>query len=523
MAYNIQTMWCSAKFYFPVLVALFVQRANALAVKGTRRSPHSPGERRAATNGNTIFTLLSNGTDDNEMDMRYSTNITVNGRTFEVAIDTGSADLWIFPPADFVFNNTGIAVTDSYGDGSTTDVVGTIGFASVQLGGYTFDSQAFNNATTVGLGGILNLGLEGLMGFDFGVETSFIKDALAAAHLDETLGEPFLSNIFDQTPGQENFLAISLSRTGDLEGTADASFLISEIDQRYADVVFAPAIPLFPGTNGRWSIQIDGISLDNVSIAVTPSTVAGTPPGKIVALMDTGTPTASFPADFIDRLFSAIPGSVQAADGSWTIPCDTTSILSVEIGGQQFPISPLDLSDVDSSTGTAICSSPFLVVDGTTEFDSLFGDTIMRNIYSVFNFGDAVAKAPTDNATMQFLAQTDPTLAKADVQNVRMARLYGQQGTSPAGFAATADTTASSTPGSSDALLSKYGPIVVGLLGANLLVVLILAVVGLVLCVRRGGQSAGRIRTTQYAPVKVQVGEDETRALDGYEDKRYSD
>ncbi|KAJ7851049.1 aspartic peptidase domain-containing protein [Mycena olivaceomarginata] len=514
--------------YFLVFVAVLAQHTSALIIQGTRL-PHlsSPVERRAVTNGHTIFTLLSNGTVDNEFNLRYSTNITVNGRNFRVAIDTGSADLWIQTSPDFVFNNTEIPVTNHYGFGDSSDVVGTIGFASVQLGKYTFEQQAFSNATKVSVGGILDFGLDGLIGFDFAVETSFIKGALKSAKFDETLGEPFLSNIFDQAPDQENFIGISLSRTDDLEGSADASFLINEVDQDYADVVFAPAIPLFPGNNGRWSILIDSISLDGARIPFTPST-AGAPAKKIVALMDTGTPTASFPQHFIDRLFAAIPGSIQAADKSWTIPCDTTSIMSVEIGGQQFPIHPLDLSEVrvDASTGTTICSSPFSAVPGGTEFDSLFGDTIMRNIYSVFNFGDARAKAPTENATMQFLSQTDPALAQADVLNVRMTRLStNSDGTSAAGRlsdAASADSADSSAGGNSDSsLINKYGPIIIGLLGANLLVVLILAVIGLILCVKRSGKSGSRGRKQQYSAVKV--GEEETRALDGYAGKRYSD
>ncbi|KAJ7670384.1 aspartic peptidase domain-containing protein [Mycena rosella] len=520
-------MWCSTNFFFPVLVAVLVQRAGALVVQENRRFPLGPGGRRAVTSGNTIFTVGSNGTDDNEFNVRYSTNITVNGRNFKVAIDSGSADLWIAPPQDFVFNNTGIPVTNVYGDGSSTNVVGTIGFASVELGGYTADYQAFNNATTIGLTGILDFGLDGLIGFDFGVETSFIKGALGGANIDETRGQPFLSNIFDQTPDQQNFIGISLSRTDDLEGSADASFLINEVDSTYANVVSAPAIPLFPGNNGRWSIPIDGITLDGVSIPVTPSTVPSTPAGTIIALMDTGTPTASFPADFIDRLYAAIPGSVQVTTGSWTIPCDTTSIMSVQIGGQQFPIHPLDLSDITTdSTGTSICSSPFLAIPGNTEFDSLFGDTIMRNIYSLFNFGNTTAKTPTADSTMQFLAQTDPAFAKADVLKVRMANL-GQQGTGASGFAAVADPTSPTpTPApapapASDSLATKYGPIIIGLLAANLVVVLILAVLGLVLCVKGGGKSGAR--KPQYAPVKFAEGEDERRALDGFEDKRYSD
>jgi hypothetical protein len=126
---------------------------------------------------------------------------------------------------------------------------------------------------------------------------------------------------------------------------------------------------------------------------------------------------------------------------------------------------------------------------------------------------------------MQFLSQKDPVLAQADVLNVRMARLStNSDGTSAAGRlsdAAAAHSAPSSAGGNYDSsLINKYGPIIIGLLGANLLVVLILAAVGVVLCVKRGGKSASR-RTQQYSAVKV--GEDETRPLDGYAGKRYSD
>ncbi|KAF8155032.1 aspartic peptidase domain-containing protein [Mycena galopus ATCC 62051] len=501
------------QFYFPVFVTGLVHQTTALAIQGTRVSS---GQRRTGTTGHTIFSVLSgNHTLDSEMDMRYSTNITVNGRNFRVAIDTGSADLWLSTSSDFGFNNSGIAVTDEYCAGC--DVVGTIGFASVELGGYTFDQQAFNNATTVGLTGILDNNLDGLMGFSFGTTDSFINPALQAAGIDETVGQPFLSNLFDQTPDQQNFLAISLSRTDDLEDSADASFLINEVDQDYADVVSAPAIPLF-GNDGRWSILIDGMSLDGVNVPVTPSTTPGVPAGKIAALIDTGTPTASFPPDFIDRVFAAIPGTSQISSGLWTVPCDTTSILSIEIGGQQFPIHPLDLSIVLPGS-PPVCQSSFILAAPGFPFDSLFGDTIMRNLYSLFNFGDNVAKAPTEDATMQFLSVTNATAAQADVANVRMARLSGQQYMS-AGFAAAADT-ASSSSGDSDSLINKYGPIIIGLLGANLVVVLILAVLGVASFVKSSGKSLSRTRSPQYAPVKV--GEDEKRTLDGYEDKRYSD
>jgi hypothetical protein len=126
---------------------------------------------------------------------------------------------------------------------------------------------------------------------------------------------------------------------------------------------------------------------------------------------------------------------------------------------------------------------------------------------------------------MQFLSQTDSALAQADVLNVRMAHLStNSDGTSAAGRlsdAAAADSAPSSDGSSDSSLIAKYGPIIIGLLGANLLVVLILAAVGVVLCVKRAGKSLSRGRTQQYSAVKV--GEEETRPLDGLEGKRYSD
>jgi hypothetical protein len=73
----------------------------------------------------------------------------------------------------------------------------------------------------------------------------------------DALEEPFLYDIFGQTPQQDNFFGISPSRTDDLEGSAEASFTINEVDGTYSDVVIAPVLPLFPAT-GRWSILLDG-------------------------------------------------------------------------------------------------------------------------------------------------------------------------------------------------------------------------------------------------------------------------
>ncbi|KAJ6458399.1 aspartic peptidase domain-containing protein [Mycena vitilis] len=240
---------------------------------------------------------LLTGTAD-RLDVRYATNITVNGRNFRVAIDTGSSDLWIAPRGGFAFNNTGIPISDGFLGG---DVNGTIGFASVQFGGQLMIKPSITPRRC----GIL-LGLDGLLGLSFNaVAVSPIMRTFQNKGMDPNLGETFLFNIFDQTPGQSNFIGISLSRTDDLEGSAGASFGINEVDPTYAAVSQAPPLPLFPSTNRVWSVLLDGISVEGAQDIILPaSNVDGTPPGKLVAVLDTGTPTASLPKQLNDAVYS---------------------------------------------------------------------------------------------------------------------------------------------------------------------------------------------------------------------------
>ncbi|KAJ7085277.1 aspartic peptidase domain-containing protein [Mycena epipterygia] len=419
-------MW-SSRLALLLTVFAATHRSCALVVQSTR-VPLKARDQQTGATLQAIPISSSSGALDRP-DIRYAANITLNGKNFRVAIDTGSADLWIVPPKEFGFNDTGIPIVDGYLGGN---VDGTIGFSSMELGGYSFKSQAFNNATTAGLGGIVDLGLDGLIGLSFGGAPGLtpISKTLQRNGRNASLGQPFLFNIFDQTPLKDNFIGISLSRTDDLEGSAAASFSINEVDLAYAAVLDAPSIPLFPADSGLWSILLDGISVDGTNITFPPSTVPGTPRGKAVAIMDTGTPTALLPELLVNAIYSQIPGArLEALKGSnvWTVPCNTTSIVSVQIASQAFPIHPLDLSDVvfDNTTDrdVAICASRWGSGSGGAQFDVLFGDSFMRNVYSVLNFGDSVAHSPTGKASMQLLSQTDATAAIADVLNVRMALL----------------------------------------------------------------------------------------------------
>ncbi|KAJ7663203.1 hypothetical protein DFH06DRAFT_1324680 [Mycena polygramma] len=424
-------MWGST-----ILVSAVLPAAAALfthAPLNARRHPML-NDRAGSNSGGATLAAINTSTLANLGDIRYTTNITINGQSFRVAVDTGSSDLW----------------------------------------------YAKSVSQNPGAGDLLDPGINGLIGVAFDIfKASTLKNTLDDSGM-YGRGEPFLFNLFKKTPQQDNFIGMSLSRSDDREGTSEASFTVNEVDETYADIVSTPSLPLFPGT-GRWSILIDGISVDNVPVSIPKSTIPVATSGKIAVVMDSGTPTGLLPQDLFNAIYSAIPGATPYKNGAWLIPCNTTTIVRIEIGGAQFPIHPLDLSEytTDPDTDRTGCFSSLNPAPAEGDFDGIFGDTIT-------SVTPGASTTNTGNTSMQLLPQTDPTAAVADVLNVRMARLSSQS--SGAVAAVAAGNTESASHGS-NSQVKKYGPIVVGLLGANLLVAVILAAIGVVVCVKRGGKS----------------------------------
>ncbi|KAJ6540521.1 hypothetical protein B0H19DRAFT_1175794 [Mycena capillaripes] len=145
-------------------------------------------------------------------------------------------------------------------------------------------------------------------------------------------------------------------------------------------------------------------------------------------------------------------------------------------------IHPLDLSDVvfgtdDAENNFTACVSTIFPLAASSE-DALFGDTFMRNAYSIFNFGDTVAKTPTHDATMQLLSQTPD--ARTWIQEVLSGFIPGYvpappasvlpatpvPGTSASG-SLTVDASDSSANGSSDSTVKQHALIVIGLLSGK--------------------------------------------------------
>jgi saccharopepsin len=560
------------------------------------------------------FTADADNNIINNYNERYTLNLTVAGTVVNVMLDTGSTDMWVAPPGGVSgsFNNTGAIATIFYGDGSNF-VNGSVGLGLVEIAGFSIPNQAFINVTnSVGEESDEASGIFGLVGLGFDGPQGSIPSGLTAAGYNGTnVGKSVLSSIYAQNASNGHFFSFSLSRFGDVDETADASLVISGYDPKYTAVQSAPVLPQSPPNSGAWGVLTDGISVGGSAIPWT-SFSSSVPSGQAQVIFDTGTTNFLVPAVVRDAIYSAVPGAVLAKNSSipnvqfsedndvWVIPCTTPVNMTTSFAGQEFPIHPLDLTDMGYVVGPdgnnyTVCVGS--VTNGGSilgnGFDALYGDSFLRNVYSVFSFGDA-------NTTphVQLLADTQTDAAAADFSSVRAEILAGGppelspqaiinlfDGTSsgssispstpatavspsttaavspsatatvvptptsfipadssppttnsaplpactvPAGSDVVtgkpalnlADTSSSST----DSTVNKYGPIIIGLLAANLILLLVVAFFA-VLNFVRGGRTSGpsRALNPSYVPVKLKEDDGPRSSFSTHDHTAYSD
>ncbi|KAJ7765708.1 aspartic peptidase domain-containing protein [Mycena metata] len=457
-------------------------------------------------------------------------------------LDTGSTDAWVAPVGGIsgAFNNTGAFAAIYYGDGSNF-INGSVGLGQVEIAGFSIPQQAFINVTnSVGEEDDVASGIFGLVGLGFDGPQGSIPAALSAAGYNGTdVGKAVLSSIFAQNPDSGRFFSFSLSRVGDVDDSADASLVISGYDDKYTAVQSAPLLSQYPVDSGRWSVLTEGVSVGGSDVEWT-SYDSTLPKGQTSVLFDTGTTNFLVTAKLRDAIYSAVPGAVLAKNSSipnlqfsedsdvWVVPCNTAINMTTKFSGQQFPIHPLDVTDMGYIVGPdgknyTVCTGS--ITNGGSilgpGLDALYGDSFLRNVYSVFSFGNE-----TTAPNVQLLADTATDAAAADFASVRAELLQGgPPELSPQdiiklfdGGSAPSASSVGSAPSTSKASVNlaatdsgstvdKYGATIVGLLAANLIIMLVVAFFSVMNFVRNG-RRAGPTRAANAAYVPVKLRED---------------
>ncbi|KAG6845013.1 hypothetical protein H0H87_001534 [Tephrocybe sp. NHM501043] len=258
--------------------------------------------------------------------------------SYDVILDTGSADLWVaesscnsncdgvatFNPnasSTFITENTPFSI--SYGSGEAS---GFLGADTVQMAGFSVSNQTFGLCDTVS-DGLLSSPVSGLLGLAFKTIASsgavpFWQALVEGGAWDEPLMAFHLTRYLNDSTSETLEFGGSLSF-----GFVNESLYTGEIE--YLDLAT---------TESYWILPLTTLSTNGQSISIPDGS-------ESYAAIDTGTTLVGGPSEYLRKFYAQIPGSNPGTgnfQGYYTYPCDTTVNATMSFGGKAWPISEAD-------------------------------------------------------------------------------------------------------------------------------------------------------------------------------------
>ncbi|KAF7370629.1 Aspartic peptidase A1 [Mycena sanguinolenta] len=299
------------------------------------------GGKSAASKRSTGTNLLVNQNGDSSF--YGSLAIGTPAVSYDVILDTGSADLWVAgstckvgcsssipkfdPSSSSTFTNSSTSFAIQYGSG---EAVGALGKDKVQMAGFAVSNQVFAVCDEVSQG-LLTSPVSGLLG-------------LAWQSIASSNAVPFAQTLGTGSSWDSPVMAFQLTR-----------FLnASNVQDEEGNSVSLPS--------GEDSY----------------------------AAIDTGTTLVGGPPDQISALYAQIPDSQPGTgnfDGYFLYPCSTSVTVTLSFGGKTWSVSPADfLLEQADTRGETCVGSFFSLTTGDTAPPWIVGDTFLKNVYSVFRF-----------------------------------------------------------------------------------------------------------------------------------------
>ncbi|KAF8624021.1 hypothetical protein AX17_007227 [Amanita inopinata Kibby_2008] len=302
--------------------------------------------------------------------------------SYNVILDTGSADLWVAdsncivgcsgvprfdPSTSSTFTNSSTPFQIQYGSGRAA---GTLGQDVVQMAGFSVSNQVFAVCDLVSPG-LLNNPVSGLLGLAFqSIASSKAMPLWQTLVSEGAWDSPVMA--FQLTRFNNASSAQSLESGGSFSmGFTNSSLYTGDIE--YLDL---------PVSGSYWILPLTSLTVQSSSISLPSGSGA-------YSAIDTGTTLIGGPSEFITQVFAQIPGA-QPGTGNfesyWTYPCDTAVNVTVSFGnGKSWAISPADFR-LSRLTQDQCLGAFFELTTGGSAPSWIFGDTFLKNVYSVFRY-----------------------------------------------------------------------------------------------------------------------------------------
>ncbi|KAF8496886.1 aspartic peptidase domain-containing protein [Russula emetica] len=371
---------------------------------------------------------------ENGRNLNYMVNVALGGQPIQVVIDTGSSDLWVSSTIATA-NDTGVQSGLAYAIGEVSGKalilhdLGEVKTAQLEFLGYTVPDQAFMQVTptsnTPQVPGMLGLG----------------PNSGSSIHVslnNQPQGDTVLDRIFRQNVSTPNILTVLLGRSNDPTEKYPGDVTVGEILRGLENITNQPRVPVtaLPAPDAvsqHWQVLLDedGIIGPNGQPIQVQSGVKSTQNrNQLTATFDTGFSFPQVPQCVSNAIYSGVPGasleSVEGLGQIWFIPCDAEINITFKIGGQTYPVHPLDTNSDDALTNPdgQNCVGAFQPISSgvSSTYDLILGTSFLRNVYLLVDYGDFVDGSVNTTADpyVQLLSVTDPTAAHADFVNVRL-------------------------------------------------------------------------------------------------------
>ncbi|KAF8706625.1 Acid protease, partial [Rhizoctonia solani] len=394
--------------------------------------------------GFTVLAASSDPTLTNTENNIYTTTMQIKGKDVVMQVDTGSSDTWLYPTSSTrdlytdAVPYSDLPLTLSYGRGQ---VAGHIAQMTVGFAGYTVQNQGILLVEQQREMSLIEANLtNGLLGLGFDTLSAISNTVVQKTQ--QTWGRTLLSNIFISDPTTPNHIAFRLDRHDDGNTTDVGAFDIGTFAPGFESVNSTAEIPIFSSNaqaNVYWNVLVDSVTLNGKAQTLSSTVNGGTqtpPAGKVSAVLDTGYSLPQLSPDLAHAIYSAMGGVLidDSNNTAYAVPCMAEAQLVFSIGGHTIPIHPLDLTQVHTVTSTrgtnyTVCINafePFSSNAGGGEVDFILGDAFLRNVYSVYDYGDFVqglSGYAQGDPYIKLLPLTDPTAASAEFKTARAATL----------------------------------------------------------------------------------------------------
>ncbi|KZT69013.1 acid protease [Daedalea quercina L-15889] len=363
----------------------------------------------------------------NSNEYAYLVDVDIGGQSFEVLLDTGSADLWVVSSNCTTQDCTKVPKFDTSDTTNLTlsgadfhlgyllgSVTGSIATDTVTLGAYEVSSQALALANNTSGLDLYGTGYSGILGLTFPAEAS----------IPSTYGQTFIDNVFASLDENDRFFAYKLGKN-----QSDSSFTIGQLDPNYANsssnfsYIPVSSAGVGDGRYNFWKVPLQYITINSTRFDLSKSSVPGA--STNIGILDTGTTLLLGPSADVARFWQSV-GNARNTDSGWQVRCNRAVIVGFVLGDgddeKEFVLDPADANWEQGSQKDGWCMGGIQANDGVFSGDWLLGDTFLRNVY-------AAHYAATDSSPPRIglLGTTDPTAALAQFRDAR-----GDDSTAPA-------------------------------------------------------------------------------------------